>query len=305
MDVRQLEYFREVAETGSFSRAANRIRIAQSALSRQVMLLEAELRCELFERHARGVHLTEIGKLLYERVDFLLRHIANLREEIIDHTGRPTGALHVGIPRSMRALLSRPTIERFMETYPGVFFRFVEDTSALVRDKLLRGELDLGLLSTHEPASALDSRPLLQEQMFLVGPVSAGLSPDREVEFALLGELPLVVVSRPASLRVALEKAAEAHGVALTVRAEINAAVSLDFVGTGLGYSVYSYCGVHEHLEAGKVSAAPIRDFQIQWMLASSKERPLTQATKTFEKMLREQTKAAIESGKWHSATLV
>ena len=102
MDVRQLEYFREVAETGSFSRAANRIRISQSALSRQVMLLESELSCQLFERHARGVHLTEVGQLLFERVDFLLRHIANLREEIIDRRGLPTGALHVGIPRSQR-----------------------------------------------------------------------------------------------------------------------------------------------------------------------------------------------------------
>lgn len=305
MDVRQLEYFREVAETGSFSRAANRIRISQSALSRQVLLLEAELNCSLFERHARGVYLTEVGKVLYERVDFLLRHIANLREEIIDRTGFPTGALHVGIPRSMRALLSQPTIERFMQTYPGVFFRFVEDTSALVRDKLLRGELDLGLLSMHEPASALDSRPLLREQMFLVGPVSAGLSIDEEVELETVGALPLVVVSRPASLRVALEKAAEAKDVPLNVRAEINAAVSLDFVSIGLGYSVYSYCGVHEHLQAGKVSAAPIKDFEIQWMLASSKERPLTQATRTFEAMLREQTAAAIASGAWRSATLV
>lgn len=305
MDVRQLEYFREVAETGSFSRAANRIRISQSALSRQVMLLESELSCQLFERHARGVHLTEVGRLLFERVDFLLRHIANLREEIIDRRGLPTGALHVGIPRSQRTLLSRPTIERFMQAYPGVFFRFVEDTSALVRDKLLRGELDLGLLSIHEPASALDSRPLLREQMFLVGPPSAGLSLDREVELEIVGQVPLVVVSRPASLRVALEKAADARNVTLDIRAEINAAVSLDFVSNGLGYSVYSYCGLHDHLVAGQVSAAPIRGFDIEWMLASSKERPLTQATRMFERMLREQAKDAIDSGAWRSAVLV
>ena len=79
----------------------------------------------------------------------------------------------------------------------------------------------------------------------------------------------------------------------------------MDFVGDGLGYSVYSYCGVHDHLRSGKVTAAPIRGFDIEWMLASSKERPLTQATKVFERMLREQAKSVIESGTWKSAVLV
>lgn len=305
MDVRQLEYFREVAETGGFSRAANRIRISQSALSRQIMLLEEELGAKLLERHARGVHLTEVGRLLYERVDFLLRHIANMREEIIDRRDWPTGALHVGIPRSMRTLLSKPAIARFMQKYPGVFFRFVEDTSALVRDKLLRGELDLGLLSIHEPASALESRPLLREQMFLVGPSAAGLSLDRAVELRSLAELKLVGLSRPASLRVALEKAASAQDVALTIRAEINATIALDLVSQGLGFTVYSYCGLHDHLVAGKISAAPITGFDIEWMLASSKDRPLTQAIKIFEGMLREQAAHAIGSGDWRTAVLV
>lgn len=305
MDVRQLEYFREVAETGGFSRAANRIRISQSALSRQILLLEKELGAELFERHARGAHLTEVGRLLYERADFLLRHIANMREEIIDRRGWPTGALHVGIPRSMRTLLSRPAIERFMRAYPGVFFRFVEDTSALVRDKLLRGELDLGLLSSHEPASALDSRPLLKEQMFLVGPPDAGLSLERAVDLQSLAERPLIGLSRPASLRVALDQAASARNIALAFRAEINATIALDLVSSGIGFTVYSYCGVHDPLVAGRISAAPIDGFDIEWMLASFKERPLTQATKAFEAMLREQAASAIASGAWRTARLV
>ncbi len=305
MDVRQLEYFREVAETGGFSRAANRIRISQSALSRQIMLLEQELGAALFERHARGVHLTEVGRLLYERADFLLRHIASMREEIIDRRDGPTGALHVGIPRSMRTLLTRPAIQRFMQAYPSVFFRFVEDTSALVRDKLLRGELDLGLLSIHEPASALASRPLLKEQMFLVGPPTAGLSLHREVSLRHLADLPLIGLSRPASLRVALEKAADAQNLDLTIRAEINATIALDLVSQGLGYSVYSYCGLHDHLVAGRVTAAPITGFDIEWVLASSRERPLTQATRMFETMLREQARSAIETGAWRAARLV
>jgi len=304
MDVRQLEYFREIAETGGFSRAANRIRISQSALSRQILLLEQELGAALFERHARGVHLTETGRLLYERADVLLRHIANLREEILDRRDSPTGALHVGIPRSMRTLLSRPAIEHFMQAYPGVFFRFVEDTSALVRDKLLRGELDLGLLSTHEPASALDSRPLLKEQMFLVGSSAAGLSLERDVPLDYLAELTLIGLTQPASLRVALEKAAADRGVTLTIRAEINATIAMDLVSSGLGYSVYSYCGLHDHLVAGKISAAPISGFDIEWVLASSRERPLTQATRVFEAMLRQQALTVIESGLWRSAQL-
>ncbi|CAH1651833.1 type 2 periplasmic-binding domain-containing protein [Chelatococcus asaccharovorans] len=88
-------------------------------------------------------------------------------------------------------------------------------------------------------------------------------------------------------------------------RAEINATIALDLVSQGLGFTVYSYCGLHDHLVAGTISAAPITSFDIEWMLASSKERPLTQAIKIFEGMMREQAAHAIGSGDWRTAVLV
>lgn len=305
MDVRQLGYFLAIAEAGSFSAAGARLRISQSALSRQVLLLERELGAPLFERYARGVHLTETGRLLQARAAPLLRQLDSLRSEITDRREIPTGEFHVGIPRSMRALLSQPVLARFLAAYPTVFLGYVEDTSALVRDRLLRGALDLGLLSSHEPAPTLDCRPFFREQMYLVGPVSAGLRPEAPVELAALDGLPLFAVSRPASLRTALESAAAAARMSLCIRAELNSTVMLDLVAAGAGHAVYSYCGLHQHLMAGTVSAAPIRGLHIEWILATARDRPLTLANRLFQRMLHAELAQRIGTGDWPSAELL
>ena len=304
MDIRQLQYFRDIVAAGSFNGAANRIRISQSALSRQIQQLEWELGVALFERHARGVHLTESGRLLSDRVELLMRQISNMKNEIVERSRVPTGELHIGIPRSMRTLLTRPSIERFRSAHPQVFIRYVEDSSALVRDKLLHGDLDLGLLSTHEPATVLESRPLLSEQMFFVGPSSAGLTLDRPVELADVLGMPLITTSPPASLRVALDKAAAGMGRSFTAIAEINSSLMLEFVADGQGYSVYSYCGIYDHIRAGRISAAPIRGFSIEWVLATSRERPLSVANSVFQDILRDVADLQISSGAWHSGRL-
>ena len=200
------------------------------------------------------------------------------------------GRFRYEVDRSTEQLrqLVLETVEREPEVAPGV--QHIEQVDVAVLPSLTTGE-------GTEHQQLRDTK--------LGAHASQVLTVDGEVELEMVGQVPLVVVSRPASLRVALEKAADARNITLDIRAEINAAVSLDFVSDGLGYSLYSYCGLHDHLVAGQVSAAPVRGFDIEWMLASSKERPLTQATRMFERMLREQAKDAIASGAWHSAVLV
>lgn len=304
MDLRQLQYFVEIVGAGGFNQAANRIRISQSALSRQIRLLEDELGAPVFERHSRGVHLTETGRLLSERASQLLRQVTHLREELIERSEVPTGELHIGIPRSMRYFLTYPAVLAFTEAYPNVFIRYIEDSSAYVRDRLLKGDIDIGLLSMHEMGSRIEAETLLREQMFLVGPVSAGLRIDRPVTLDYVARRDLISISPPASLRVALDTAMLRTGLTPNIRYEINSSMILDFVARGRGYGVYSYCGVHEFIEAGRVSAAPIEDFTIEWLLVANRDRPLTLATRVFRQMLIDTAAEAVHSGRWRTAVL-
>ena len=304
MDVRQIRYFIEIADAGSFNRAASRLRIAQSALSRQIKQLEFELGADLFERHGRGVHVTESGRLFRDRAEFLMRQLEELRHEVRSQASTPSGELHVGIPTSMRALLTRPVLERFLRAYPGVYVRSLEDTTAAIRDRLLSGNLDLALLSTQEAAPVLNCTPLATESMYLVGPKSSGLSLKRPIPLARLARVDLIMTNKPTSLRIATDRILAEAGLMPRIRAEVNSTILFDLVESRIGYSVISYCGIHDWLSHRAIAAAPIRGFTISWVLATSRERPLSQATRIFRTMLEDEAAAAIRSRAWQSAKL-
>jgi len=107
MDVRQLRYFVEVVEAKSFTRAAERVHVAQPALGFQVRKLEDELGVTLLHRHSRGVDPTEAGRALLRHAHAVLRQIELARQELMDLSGPPRGAIALGITPTASALLQR------------------------------------------------------------------------------------------------------------------------------------------------------------------------------------------------------
>ena len=96
MDVRQLRYFVEVVQAKSFTKAAERVRVAQPALGFQVRKLEEELGSKLLVRHSRGVRTTEAGDALLKHAQAILRQIELAKQEMIDLAGPPRGPLVLG-----------------------------------------------------------------------------------------------------------------------------------------------------------------------------------------------------------------
>ena len=93
MDIRQLRYFSEIVEAKSFTRAANRVRIAQPALGLQIRKLEDELGAELLRRHSRGVEATEAGTVLLRHANAILKQVEQARQEVMDLSGPPRGEI--------------------------------------------------------------------------------------------------------------------------------------------------------------------------------------------------------------------
>ena len=108
MDLKQLEYFIRVAELGSFTRAAIELDVAQPALSRQVRLLELELRQTLLVRNGRGAVPTEAGKLLLEHGRGILYQVQRAREDLGRLRGGLAGRVAVGLPSSVARVLTVP-----------------------------------------------------------------------------------------------------------------------------------------------------------------------------------------------------
>ena len=156
MDLKQLRTFRAVAELGSLSKAADRLRAAQPALSRHIKLLEHELRVELFVRNGRGMLLTSAGRMLLDRTTGLIRQIEQVSEDLKSANGNPSGRVILGLVPTVSAVLSGRFARRVLDEFPDVSLRIVESYGGHLVEWLHRGEMDLAdhLRSGGGPASS-------------------------------------------------------------------------------------------------------------------------------------------------------
>src|SRR5258708_18014109 len=120
MDLKQLDYFRHVAELGSFTRAASFLSVVQPALSRQVRQLEVELGQNLFERNGRGVVLTDAGARLLEHARGILTQVGRARQELEEQRNGDSGHFALGLPPSLGRSITVPLLKAFGQFLPHV-----------------------------------------------------------------------------------------------------------------------------------------------------------------------------------------
>lgn len=235
VDLRQIEYFVQVAELGGFTRASTVLGVAQPALSRQVRALEVELRQTLFDRNGRGVTLTPAGQRLLAHGRGILQQVQRAREELEELRGAPYGRLALGVPPSVGRVLTAPLVRAFRERFPQATLTMVEGLSTYVLDWLAQGRIDLALAYNVAPSPALDLTPLLEEPLYLVSARASG-DAVRVASLQQLAACELVIPSRPNTIRMQVETALAAVSLKPRVALEIESVPAmLDIVeSTGL-----------------------------------------------------------------------
>jgi DNA-binding transcriptional LysR family regulator len=151
LDVRRLRVLREVARCGSFSAAAEALAFTQPAISRQIAALELEAGTQLVDRRARGVRLTPAGELLLGHADAILDRLAAAETQLEALAGLAGGRLRLGTFGTANATLIPLAIRAFGAEHPDVELRLVEGMSATLVRRLAAGEVDLAVVSDHEP----------------------------------------------------------------------------------------------------------------------------------------------------------
>jgi DNA-binding transcriptional LysR family regulator len=151
LDARRLKVLREVARCGSFSAAAEALAFTQPAISRQIAALELEAGMQLVDRRARGVRLTPAGELLLGHADVILDRLAVAETQLEALAGLAGGRLRLGTFGTANATLIPLAIRAFGAEHPGVELRLVEGVSATLVRRLCAGEVDLAVVSDHEP----------------------------------------------------------------------------------------------------------------------------------------------------------
>src|ERR1700744_1671835 len=303
MDQRKIGYFFSVIEHGNLSSAAQSLRVSQPTLSRQIQAIEQEFQTPLFVRGGRGMLLTEAGKQLHDRLQSIDRQLRSLKADVTAASLEPTGEVAFRIPPSPRGLIAVPLVKRYSSAYPRIAIRLVEETSGQLRDLVANGILDLAITNTTEPTHGTVSQILGRERLVLVGPPDAKLSMRKDTNIKTLGELPLILTMRPNSLRLMVEDRLGVHGLTANVRLEANTLpLMTDLVTAGLGYTVLPMCGVVDLLKQGRVSASPVSELFITWLVARPKSRPLGVAAERFHDILCEFSRKLIAKGVWREA---
>jgi LysR family nitrogen assimilation transcriptional regulator len=224
MDLKQIEYFVQVAELGSFTRAASVLRVAQPALSRQVRSLEVELRQPLFDRNGRGVTLTAAGTRLLGHGRGILQQVERARQDLEDQRGAATGLLSIGLPPSVSRTLTAPLVDAFRQRFPRATISVVEGLSTYTLEWLAQGRIDCAVVYNATPAAAVDLLPVLQEPLFLVSARAASARARLRgpaLTLAQLATRALVIPSRPHAIRMKLETVLAQAGLKPHVALEI------------------------------------------------------------------------------------
>lgn len=282
MDLKQLEYFVRVAELGSFTRAAQALNIAQPALSRQVRMLEVELRQNLLVRNGRGATPTQAGLLLLEHGRGILHQVERAREELGRVRTGLTGRVALGMPPSVARVLTVPLTRAFRQKMPHAQLSISEGLSTAMQENLQNGRLDIAVLYNPSQWQGIEHTPLVQEELLLVQPRPPGLQedpPPPPITLKEVASLPLVIPTRPNAIRMHVESEMASIGCRPQIALEIDGVSAiLDLVADGAGCAILSRNAVMRSVRPSAFAVRQVSEpaLTIQLTTAVSSLRPTT-----------------------------
>ncbi len=289
-----------VAELESFTRAATALGVAQPALSRQVRLLEVELRQNLLVRNGRGAVPTEAGKLLLEHGRGILHQVERAREELGRVRGALAGRVAVGLPPTIARLLAVPLIHAFREAMPEATLSISEALSTPMQESLASGRLDIALLYNASPSPDTELTPLLEEDLYLVQarPARRAAPSHEALSLRELARVPLVIPSRPNAIRMQVESALAAHRLRPTIAMEVDGvAAILELVAGGGVSAILSANAVQTSGRARAFAMRPIGSppLRSRLSMAVSTQRPTTLTQKSTQDLIRATVASVLE----------
>jgi DNA-binding transcriptional LysR family regulator len=299
MELRQLERFLVVAEHLSFTRAANRLHIVQSALTTSIQDLERELGAKLFMRNKHHVEgLTEAGKAFQVEARRALAAVGAAQQAVTAVEGLLRGTLTLGIlPRFVSKVDLPSMLGRFRIAHPGVQIRLVGGSSLMLMNRVHDGRLDLAVLGQVErPPLGVTTTLLERESLFVALPPNHPLARRKEIPLLALSEENFVDFQPGMGLRTLADRAFGAAGIHRKPTCEVNSLHSLlDLVANGLGIALVPQAATSYPGEVCYVRARPpVPTWDV--VVAHLGTQPVNPAARVFLKVLTDHS--ARTSGK-------
>lgn len=240
MELRQLEYFVAVTEEAGFTRAAERLHVAQPGVSAQIRRLEHELGQPLFDRSGRTVTLTEAGATVLPYARAALAAVAAAQQSVDELTGLLRGRVTLGVIEWIQALGLPDLLAAFHRDHPLVEITVTQDDTAALAEALRTGSLDLAYLSLGaDDPDGLHTQVVLEQDLVAAVPSGHPLAGGTEIKLAELAGLELLCLPTGTGLRALLHDACTTAGLRPRIAFEAShPPVLAQLAAYGLGVAV-------------------------------------------------------------------
>ncbi len=284
--MRKLRIFKEVADTGSVSKAALKLHIAQPAVSLVIKELENEYDCVLFERLSRRLYITEKGRSLLVDVNILISSYDTMEAHL--RQAKQTLAMHAGVGVASSHGRFIETMKWLKETHPDWDVRVSIQISPLIQRMLLENEIDIGIIEGQSSHPHLISHTLFTEDIVLLGSSNSPLS---RIGVSELATLPMILREAESISRSTIDEVMAQHGIRLQV---IWSSSSIEIikraVQENLGYTLLPYGIAHEQIDRNELKLIQLDGIRLRrtvsWVM--HRDKAMTPVIEAFLKKMEE-----------------
>ncbi|MEP7306263.1 MAG: LysR family transcriptional regulator [Acidobacteriota bacterium] len=292
MDLRQLQILQTIAETGSFTACGRKLHVSQSAISRQILLLEDELGEPLFLRVGRRVRMTHAAESLVQLGQRVFQDVRDTVGAITDRTGELRGTLRLSGGMTVCLYVFPALLKHLRRVHPHLELRLtvaIADRSVV---EIRAGRIDAGLLTLPVDQSDLVTVPALREELLLMTTPTHPLARRKKVTPQDLAEEPLVMFEAGSATRRVIDHFFASQNIEPNVVMDTeNVEIIKAMVRTGLGISIVPYQAIAREVHARQLFCTPIEGSELYrdtgWVYARANRTPrmIVELLKAFEEV--------------------
>jgi len=281
MDLRQLRVFVEIVRQGSFTRAAERLHVAQPAVSVSLRKLEEELDLILLNRQDKRVSLTAEGENLLRHAERIIDNLSAAETEMAELRGLTQGEVRIGIPPMMSSYYFPQIIREFCDSYPNLKLTVTGEGAASIQRMISKGELDMGVIAGPKLMEGLQSRHFLREEIVACVPLGHPLATLKEISLAEFLHEPLILFKEGYYMRELMDELMAGVGLPPQVVFETNLfSLVRSLVKQRMGISTFLRMVVSGDDELVAISFNP--PLHLDLLIAWKAERSLSRANRAF-----------------------
>jgi DNA-binding transcriptional LysR family regulator len=290
-DLRQLDAFVNVVDSGGFGAASRVLHLSQAAVSERIANLESAIDMRLLDRQSRKIQPTAVGRRFYTLAKQLLEQREAIYLELAELAGVVRGTLNIGASTIPGEYLLPQLLPEFLSNHPQVELNILVSDSAGVMMQVREGEVDLGVVGARPADKQLHCETLWGDRLLLVVPAGHRFAGRKQIRPEEIAEDPFIMRERGSGSRKLMEEVLAGHGIELLpVAITLGSTTAVkEAVSAGLGITLLSERAVRREVAAGILAAIPIEglNFERNFLLVTDRKRTQSPLCKRFIQHLR------------------